>query len=208
GDGRIIIPIAKEGLTVTGNDVSSEMLRISQKRMQEVPEEVRDRIQICRGDLKNLPFKAKFRTALLPYNSFNHLLNTDDQLGCIRGLFNTLESGGILVMEVLPYHKNYDMGLMLRKKAYIPSEKAKVVMYSRLEQDKENNLHKVNWFTLIKKKREKPKRIITTFTRKDIPLETIRNMINDNGFTVENVYYDYDRNTERGYKRLIVAAKN
>ena len=84
----------------------------------------------------------------------------------------------------------------------------KVVMYSRLEQDKKNNLHKVNWFTLIKKKREKPKRIITTFTRKDIPLETIRNMINDNGFTVENVYYDYDRNTVRGYKRLIIAKKH
>ncbi|MFC1492399.1 class I SAM-dependent methyltransferase [candidate division KSB1 bacterium] len=208
GDGRILIPVAAAGLEVTGNDISPGMLEICRKRMQEVPEQTRNNIQICRGDMKHLPFRSRFRTVFLPYNSFNHLLNNEEQISCLRGLYNALEPGGMLVMEVLPYHKHYDMGLMMRKRSYNPSEKTKIIMYSRLEQDKENSLHTVNWFTVIKKKKEKPRRMITTFTRKDTPLETIRNMINENGFTIENIFYDYDRNTERGDKRIIAAARD
>ncbi len=207
GDGRILIPVASAGINVTGSDVSEEMLRICREKMKDLPDQIRPKTGLCRADLRALPFRQKFRMVFLPYNSFNHLLNREGQNACIRGIHDALQAGGTLVMEVLPYHENYDRALMLRKKIYIPEKKTKVVMYSRLEHDKENCRHKVHWFTQIKKRGKKPKRMITTFTRKDIPLEVVIGILTGTGFNVEDIFYDYRRNTEKGDKRLIIAEK-
>ncbi|MFC1564600.1 class I SAM-dependent methyltransferase [candidate division KSB1 bacterium] len=207
GDGRILFPIAEAGLNITGNDVSKTMLELCRKRLDSLPVTSRSNVRFSRADIRQLPFKKCFQLILLPYNSFNHLLTEQEQENCLQGFFGALKSGGRLVMEVLPYHEHYETGLMLRKKSFIPSKKAKIAMYSRLEHDKVNSRHTVHWFTVFKEKGKKPKRIITKFKRKDIPLNIVKKGIRDAGFIIENIFYDYNKNTEKGDKRLIIASK-
>ena len=43
GTGRLTIPLAREGFAVTGLDLSPEMLRIAERKLEREPPEVRER---------------------------------------------------------------------------------------------------------------------------------------------------------------------
>ena len=90
GTGRIAIPLAEAGHSVTGVDVSEGMLTMARRKSADLPAQLRDRLTWVRQDMSELNLGQRFGFVFVPARSFQHLLTVDLQrqtLAAIRDLF-------------------------------------------------------------------------------------------------------------------------
>lgn len=101
GSGRLLVPLARAGITVTGLDRSAEMLARAEARLAALPAEARGRVRLVRGDARtvNLPPAETFGLIFFGYNTFMHL--DEAAAGAtLKRLRPLLSPGGRLVIDV------------------------------------------------------------------------------------------------------------
>jgi SAM-dependent methyltransferase len=99
GTGRVSIPLAEDGHEVVGLDLSAAMLDLSAARLRERPE-LASRVRLVEGDMTNFDLGQRFRLALVPARSFQHVITPEGQratLSCIR---RHLVPGGYLILDL------------------------------------------------------------------------------------------------------------
>jgi SAM-dependent methyltransferase len=105
GTGRILIPLARAGFEVTGIDVSQAMLDRLQAKLDKEPREVQARVALKCADMRDYRFSTKFKLVFCAFNSFQHLMTTDDQLACLRTVRQYLADDGRLGLNIFaPFH--------------------------------------------------------------------------------------------------------
>lgn len=104
GTGRLAIPLARKGHDVIAVDVSPVMLsRLRAKLAAEKPE-VSERIRTVLTDMRQLDLGEEFPLAIIPLNTFMHLLTKEDQQVALDKVYLHLSPGGMLVIDVTsPY---------------------------------------------------------------------------------------------------------
>jgi SAM-dependent methyltransferase len=106
GTGRIVLPLARAGFDVTGIDMSQAMLDKLQAKLDKEPRDVQARVALKCADMRDYRFSQKFKLVFCAFNSFLHLLTTDDQLACLRSVREYLADDGRLVLNVFaPDHR-------------------------------------------------------------------------------------------------------
>ncbi|MDP2871608.1 MAG: class I SAM-dependent methyltransferase [Bacillota bacterium] len=100
GTGRVLIPLARAGVDVTGLDLSPDMLSECRRKLDLEPEAVSSRVTLVQGDMRVLSLPGRFRLVLLPLYTFVHMTTRADKLACLSGVAAHLEPGGTLLMEV------------------------------------------------------------------------------------------------------------
>jgi SAM-dependent methyltransferase len=98
GSGRVTVPLARAGYTVTGLDISEAMLARARAAVE--AEELTDRVTLVAGDLRDFDLAGRFSLAIIPINTFMHCFDTEQQLGCLRCVRRHLRSGGRLVVDL------------------------------------------------------------------------------------------------------------
>ena len=68
GTGRILVPLARAGLEVTGVDRSEDMLELCRQKLAYEDEEVRSRARLMRADTRDLALNKRFDLVLAPCN--------------------------------------------------------------------------------------------------------------------------------------------
>ncbi|MFC1513412.1 VanZ family protein [candidate division KSB1 bacterium] len=207
GDGRIILPLAEKGYKVFGMDTSKEMIRRCTDNIAKSADGITPDVQICRASMTDVPFRSVFKLVLIPYNSFNHLITEAQQRSAMRSIFRSMDDNGLLVMEVLPYHKCYFQGFRPRSGRLFMNEEKQLNVVSKVKHDKENKTHTVYWYIEEKTDRGIDKKIITSFTRRDIPTEEICRMLVETGFKIIDKQNYYQKQKKKGDKRIITALK-
>jgi len=207
GNARVLRPLAAAGHTVFGFDKSRKMLQLAAAKCTKLDPEACFRVFLCRASMENIPFRSAFRLAIIPYNSFNHILDPEDQLNCLENIFRALLRGGQLVMEILPYHERYYQGMRLRKAGFIPSLGKTVVVYSRVSHDRKNNRYTVTWYISEKERGIRSKRYISSFTRTDVHVRTVIEMLESLGFEIEDVLTSYPGEAVDGLRRILICRK-
>lgn len=99
GSGRVLVALAEAGFSVTGVDISAEMLAIAQQRVQAM--KLTRRVQLIQADICNSLPQGPFALAIVALNSFMHLHETEQQLGALRHVRSALKDDGLLVLDVL-----------------------------------------------------------------------------------------------------------
>ena len=94
GTGRLAIPLARSGVSVTGIDLSPDMVaRLHSKvRPEEVPAVV--------GDMATTRVPGDFDLVFLPFNSISNLRTQGEQVQCFRNAARHLTDGGHFVIEL------------------------------------------------------------------------------------------------------------
>lgn len=106
GTGRVLIPTARAGVTITGLDASKAMLEVCRESLRKEAEEVRERVTLMEGDMRAFNLEAKFALVTLPFRPFQHLLEVEDQMRCLRAVRAHLLDGGRLVLDLFnPMHE-------------------------------------------------------------------------------------------------------
>ena len=99
GTGRVLIPLAEAGFNIHGLDISENMLKIAEKKLEE--KKLSNLVTLTEGDMAqyDLPFK-EFSLAFITFRSFMHLFTQKDQLSCLKCTYEHLKPGGVLIIDV------------------------------------------------------------------------------------------------------------
>ena len=107
GTGRILLAMARAGVTVTGIDGSHEMLeRLAAKLERESPE-VRERVTYHHGDASDFDLGATFPLVIAPFRVLQQLTTLDEQLGAVISVARHLAPRGQFVFDV--FNPHFDM---------------------------------------------------------------------------------------------------
>jgi SAM-dependent methyltransferase len=101
--GRVAIRLARDGHEVIAVDRSPHMLRELRRRLEDEPEDVRERVRPLEGDLAGLPrlgLEPRFPLILMAMNTFQVLTEPEDRLACLTAVRDLLAPGGELGFDV------------------------------------------------------------------------------------------------------------
>jgi SAM-dependent methyltransferase len=100
GTGRVLIPIADEGMEIVGLDLSPHMLAKCRQNLTSQPDEVRDHVRLVQASMTDFDLGEQFGTAIIPFRPFQHLVSVSDQLACLGCVRRHLRDGGVLAFDL------------------------------------------------------------------------------------------------------------
>lgn len=101
GTARLLGPLARTGLPVTGVDRSAPMLALARRRIRRLPRALRP--TVVRGDIRALPFReGAFGFVLAPYGMLQSLLDDADLEATLREAARLCRRGGLLGVDLVP----------------------------------------------------------------------------------------------------------
>ncbi len=100
GTGRILIPTARAGISITGLDLSDHMLNVCRNALKEEPKLVKDRVKLVQGDMRDFYLEEKYTLITAPFRPFQHLITIEDQIKCLENIHNHLEPGGTFILDI------------------------------------------------------------------------------------------------------------
>jgi SAM-dependent methyltransferase len=99
GTGRVTMAIGEAGYRVVGLDISEKMLERAEEKRSALRREARERVHLVQGDMTEFDLKEKFRTIIIPFRPFQHLLETEQHMGCLKSARKHLAAGGHLIVD-------------------------------------------------------------------------------------------------------------
>ncbi|HZN12158.1 MAG TPA: class I SAM-dependent methyltransferase, partial [Blastocatellia bacterium] len=73
GTGRVLVPTARLGREVVGLDRSHRMLARCREKVAQEPDDVRRRVRLHEGDMRDFDLGEQFALATIPFRPFQHL---------------------------------------------------------------------------------------------------------------------------------------
>ncbi len=105
GTGRVAIPLARqgadEGFTVTGVDITPEMLALAREKLS-AEEQVAQAVglTLLSGDIRHWTASEQFDMAFIAFNSILHLIEPEDREGAFASAYRALRPGGRFIVDV------------------------------------------------------------------------------------------------------------
>jgi SAM-dependent methyltransferase len=94
GTGRVDVPLAERGVSVTGIELSLPMVEQLRTKADEAT------IPVIVGDMATTVAPGKYALVYLVYNTISNLLTQDEQVQCFRNGARHLAPGGRFVIEL------------------------------------------------------------------------------------------------------------
>lgn len=100
GNGRIALPLARHGISVTGVDHSASMLADLAERLHDEPKEVQRRLRAVRGDMRTVRLRKRFPLVFCTFNTALHLYTRPDVEAFLAGVRAHLAPGGRFLVDL------------------------------------------------------------------------------------------------------------
>lgn len=102
GSGRLLVPLARAGYSVTGVDASARMLELARRALE--AEGLDARITLRQQDMGSLDksetYGQKFRLAFVALGSFAHICTRKEQRQALAGVHARLTAGGTFILDI------------------------------------------------------------------------------------------------------------
>jgi SAM-dependent methyltransferase len=130
GSGRLLLPLARDGLQVEGLDTSREMLdrlRARARAMNLVP-------VLHEAPMQRFELPARFRTVFVPATSFGMLVDPAEVAAALACFRRALEPGGELLIPVSEADAASEAvpDWRERRNVRLPGEQTRVVVFERI----------------------------------------------------------------------------
>jgi SAM-dependent methyltransferase len=102
GTGRVLLPLALQGYSVTGIDISEPLLAIARDKLAALDgSALRSGVDLHRADMCSLDLPRKdYSFAFCTSNTLMHLASAQDQLAALRNTHRHLRKGGSLLIDL------------------------------------------------------------------------------------------------------------
>ena len=179
GTGRIAVPIAVAGIAVVGVDTSAGMLEVARERAALAGVEV----DLRQGDMRDPLVEGMFPLVAIPFRSLLHMESEADRRAALRAVAKQLAPAGRLVFDV------FTPGADDIKETHGRWLEREPGIWERADWNEETR-------TLIL-------RVRGTDTESEMSLAWLsvaewKELLRDEGFTVDAVYGWFDRSPWRG----------
>lgn len=101
GTGRITIPLAKAGFSITGLEFSPAMNEIATRKISKLSVATKKRIKLIQGDMISFKLDQLFKLIIIP-SSFGHCLTTAQQKSCLVCIHEHLTNNGLFILDLYP----------------------------------------------------------------------------------------------------------
>ncbi|MBS1685103.1 MAG: class I SAM-dependent methyltransferase [Bacteroidetes bacterium] len=217
GTGRVAIPLATQGLEVTGLDISPAMLEVFGEKLSAQPEAVQERIKIVQADMTAFDLGQKFRYIIIPFSSFQGLTADEDITACLDCIHRHLTDDGAFIVHT------FRPLMQLNADNWVTTEET-----TTIEQRDENNVRRfkrtglnktINTDTQIMfsdsifytydENGNETQRLVEHLRLKYYYQEQLEKLVTDNGFAVKEVFGYYDRSpvTDASTEMILVCGK-
>jgi SAM-dependent methyltransferase len=105
GTGRILLPSSRAGVSITGIELSEDMLGQCRQNLVAESVEVQNRVALHQGDVRNFKLDRKFALVTAPFRIMQLLPTIDDQMACLSRVREHLLPGGEFIFDV--FNPNY-----------------------------------------------------------------------------------------------------
>jgi SAM-dependent methyltransferase len=146
GTGRITIPIAAEGVEITGLDVSETMLERARRKAAEQGVEV----EWVKTDCRDFHLGKRFKLAVFPFNSIAHLHDLADIEACFSCVREHLQPGGRFIIDI--FNPRLDILIRDPSEEYPageypdPDGRGQVVITENNVYDRASQVNRIKWY--------------------------------------------------------------
>jgi len=216
GTGRVMLPLVQRGYAVVGIDNSPEMLRCLEDKITVGGKAVWPTPPVwVSAEMQEFTVLAPeggpqlFRLAIVPFNTFMHLLTSAAQMAALRCWRRHLLPGAGLALDLPNPGEVYaapEQGLMLERT--FPDGEAMVQQFSWLQLDRAAQLAHITWLYDVVAREGNVKRLVVPMTlRYTFPAE-MRLLLEVCGFRLVHLYGNYDGTPfADGQPRMLVVAE-
>ena len=107
GTGRIsIMAIKSTPISITGIDISSEMLKVCQRKYEKLTER-KGTLQLCRRDFSKLTYYEDFEGAIMPFRTIGHLLTPSAVQSLFSSVYSALKPGGWFLLDHYMFNRTW-----------------------------------------------------------------------------------------------------
>ena len=217
GTGRVLLHLARRGHAVTGLDNAPEMLARLEAKLA-AARNMRGDVQhggvqlnaptVIRADMKDFSLSGQFKLAIMPYNTFMHLLTLEDQIAALTCIRRHLQPGAALALDMPNPGEAYaaqEQGLTLER-TFMDGERT-VQQFSSVSVDRAMQLAHITWlYDSVGPDGAVQRAIVPLMLRYTFPGE-MRLLLEKCGFALAHLYGDYQRSPfADGSARMIVVA--
>jgi len=107
GTGRLLLPITREDVEIHGVDNSPAMLDVLKTRVENEPPEVRRRILLHQGDMREFRLSGKYPLVIMPFRPLQHMHCVEDQVRALATAAFHLQGAGIFAFDV--FYPKFDL---------------------------------------------------------------------------------------------------
>jgi ubiquinone/menaquinone biosynthesis C-methylase UbiE len=100
GTGRILLPIARQGIPIHGIDSSQPMLNVLRDKLTHELKDVQELVSVSHGDIRNFRSNREYPLVIIPFRPLQHMYTVEDQVAALQTAAFHLEAGGSLVFDV------------------------------------------------------------------------------------------------------------
>ena len=192
GTGRLLLPMAQAGYSVTGVDSSPTMLAVAESKLDS---RTRRRVRLIQSDMVDVDLGRKFKLVTVPVNGLMLVPTLDDQARVLQQAQVHLEDAGLLVIDLF----NPDPGEMA------DSDKQLIHAWTKLDDggsivskfvsqtaDFANQLQTVTFFYDETNLKGETKRTVAPFSQRYLFRFEMELLLEKCGFIMENLFGSYD----------------
>jgi len=193
GTGRVSIPLLEAGVRLTCVDLSGELNTIFKQKL----EEKGLKADIYQMDICELQLPNKFAMVIIPFQSFAHLANLQDQRKALEHIYNHLLPGGMFICTLgnpVTRKQVVDDQLRLFRRYPLPDERGSLLLWIRENLDPVDNrvVQALQFYEEYDLKGVlRSKRMLELHFRLTSRDEFER-MVKETGFVFKAFYGDYD----------------
>ncbi len=100
GTGRVLLPIAREGIEIHGVDNSGPMIGILKESLAREKPEVSSKITLHSGDMRQFRLNRRFPLVIIPFRPMQHMHTVADQVSALTSAAVHVADGGTLAFDV------------------------------------------------------------------------------------------------------------
>lgn len=203
GSGRVTVPLAKAGITLTGIDSSEEMLSTARARAEAAGISA-ERLSLLHGDMRSPPVNTEYSLVVIPLHSLSHLHTNQDVRECFYAVKEMLRPGGRFAFAIHnpePAVLARDPGEIERVNEWASS----IAVYESSSYDTAAQLLHLAWYIEGREETDKFEYTLRMF----FPQEILE-LLSGAGFIVEERFGWYDRSlfTSECGTQIIVARRD
>jgi SAM-dependent methyltransferase len=204
GTGRVLIPLAKQGYEIAGFDNSYAMLDQLTAKMENLDEKFQEKIHIGHADIRNFRCTKKYRMIIVPFNSFLHLLGTEEQEAALRNVVEHLRVDGRFVISLFNPRLDRPESLMRHRGTKVTKHGEVISKFEAQTFDHTKQRTTVHYFLDISRQDRELRRVTTTFTLRYMFEREVTELLTRCGLEVVETYGDYQFGPLRKNSDLMV----
>jgi SAM-dependent methyltransferase len=205
GTGRVTIPLAKEGLSITGLDLLKTMLKEAKRKAKEFDLE----IEWIEADMIEFNLRKKFNLILMPGCAFNWFLELEWAEKCLSSIKKHLNLNGAFIFDAF----NPNLDILTRDPSEIypnakyqdPDGNGVVIVNESNKYDKATQINEIKLIYSIADKKVNNILKLRIFFPQELDA-----ILKYNGFKIVRKYGNFDQTTftSESRRQIFVCHKN